>query len=295
VSGTGTGLRGDYYAGRTLSTLVMTRNDATVNFDWGSGGPGNGVASDNFSVRWSGQVSPRFGGATTFHTRSDDGVRLWIDGQLVIDNWTDHAPAENSASVTLTAGQRYDLKLEYYENGGGAVAQLSWSHACESKRVIPAAQLYPAAVAADPAQYGFESGAQGWSTSGGALTSVASSNDRAFAGSRSLKLDWNGGAGAQRALVRTPATPAGATVTFRVYLPAGAAIASLQPYVLQGSAGGWAWTGAWRGASSLASGQWNTITVQVPTAAKTPLAELGVELTTSASWTGAVYVDSIAW
>jgi hypothetical protein len=129
----------------------------------------------------------------------------------------------------------------------------------------------------------------------GLLTSVASSADRAFAGTRSLKLNISGGAGTQRARVSAPAAPKGANVVFRVFLPAGTAVSSIQPYVLQGSAGGWRWTGAWRSASSLTTNAWNTITVQVPSNAATPLAELGVEISTQATWTGALYVDAVTW
>ena len=92
-----------------------------------------------------------------------------------------------------------------------------------------------------------------------------------------------------------PTAPAGANVVFHVYLRAGTAVSSIQPYVLQGAAGGWRWTGAWRSASSLTAGSWNTISVQVPSNAATPLAELGVEVSTSATWTGALYVDAVTW
>jgi hypothetical protein len=148
----------------------------------------------------------------------------------------------------------------------------------------------------DAAQFNFESGAQAWVTSGGILTAVASSTDQAYAGSRSLKLTFAaGGAGSQRAVVRTPATPAAARVTFHLYVPAGAPIASVQPYVLQGAAGGWRWTGAWTAGSSLLRGQWNAMTLQVPSNASVPLSELGVEISTSGSWNGAAYVDSVTW
>src|SRR6185295_16046578 len=79
----------------------------------------------------------------TFYTVSDDGVRLWINGQLLIDNWSDHGPTENSGSIALTAGQKYALKMEYYENGGGATAKLLWSSASTPKQVIPQGQLHP--------------------------------------------------------------------------------------------------------------------------------------------------------
>ena len=297
TTGTGTGLRGEYFNSRTLTTFVSSRTDARVDFNWGTGSPMTGLPSDNFSVRWTGQVSPRFTGPTTFYTQSDDGVRLWVNNQLLVDNWTNHAPVENSGTITLTAGQRYDVKMEYYEATGGAVARLSWSSSCETKQVVPAAQLYPAAAPAsgDSSQYNFEASAQSWTTSGGMLTGVSSSTDRAFAGARSLKVSFSGAAGTQRARVSAPAVPAGATVTFRVWLPSGAPIASIQPYVLQGAGGGWTWTGAFRTASSLSFGQWNAITVQVPTNAATPLFELGVEFATNATWTGAAYIDAVSW
>jgi hypothetical protein len=227
---------------------------------------------------------------------SDDGVRLWVNGQQLVNNWTDHGPTENSGTISLTAGTRYSVRLEYYERGGGATAQLSWSSSCQTKGIVPATQLYPAsAPPSDPAQYGFESSAQSWVSGGAPIASVASSTDRAFAGAASLKMNFSGGAGAQEAFVANPSTPAGRTVTFRIWFPAGSPITSIQPYALQGASGGWAWTGTWRATSSLTAGQWNTITVAVPTNAVTPLAQLGVEFVTNASWTGSAYVDSVSW
>jgi MSHA biogenesis protein MshQ len=124
------GLLGSYYANMTLAgSPAGTRIDGPVDFDWGNGTPGvAGIGADNFSVRWTGFVTPTVTGNYTFRTRSDDGIRLYLDGALIIDNWTDHAPTNNdSAPVALTAGQRYSVVMEFYENGGGAVAQLSWN------------------------------------------------------------------------------------------------------------------------------------------------------------------------
>ena len=75
-------------------------------------------------MRWTGRVEPLYSETYRFYTTSDDGVRLWVDGKLIVGNWGDHAAAENSGTVALTAGQRYDIKLEYYENRGAAVARL---------------------------------------------------------------------------------------------------------------------------------------------------------------------------
>jgi hypothetical protein len=89
-------------------------------------------------------VQPVYTETYTFYTQSDDGVRLWVNGKLLIDNWTDHAATQNSGTITLTAGQKYSIKMEYYENSGGAVAKLSWSSPSQAKQVIPKARLFPA-------------------------------------------------------------------------------------------------------------------------------------------------------
>src|SRR3954467_4705838 len=141
---TGTGLRADYFNNQTLTAPVaVSRTDATVNFNWGTGSPATAIAGDHFSARWTGQVEALFSQTYTFFTTSDDGVRLWVNGQRIIDNWTDHGPTENSGTIALTAGQRYDVRLEFYENGGGATITLSWSSASRPKQIVPQAQLYP--------------------------------------------------------------------------------------------------------------------------------------------------------
>lgn len=123
----------------------MVRTDSTVNYNWGNFSPA-GIGPDSFSARWTGQVKPGRSEVYTFHTTSDDGVRLWMDGQLIINNWTDHPPTDNSGQIALTAGQKYDIKMEYYENGGGAVARLWWSSASQSKQIVPQSRLYPNAT-----------------------------------------------------------------------------------------------------------------------------------------------------
>ncbi len=119
------GLTAEYYTGRRFEKLVTTRRDAQVDFDW----PAEGVPGqdkDNFSVRWTGQIIADKTSDHTFITYTDDGVRLWIDGRLLIDDWVDHAPEYREARIHLEAGKRYDVKMEFYEAGGGAVARLLW-------------------------------------------------------------------------------------------------------------------------------------------------------------------------
>jgi len=145
-AGTGTGLNGDYYQSASagaFTTLKLTRVDPMVNFDWGTGSPDPAVPADLFAVRWTGLVQPRLTDTYAFYTLSDDGVRLWVDNQLLIDNWTDHGQTENIGTIPLTAGQPYQIRMEYYENGGGAAAKLSWSATGLPEEFIPQTQLYP--------------------------------------------------------------------------------------------------------------------------------------------------------
>lgn len=141
--GTGTGLRGRYYNNIDFTSLKRTRTDATVNFNWGTGGPVGGVGGDTFSVRWNGEVQPQFTQTYTFYTVTDDGVRLWVNGQLIIDRWFDQGATEWSGSISLNAGQRYLIQMDYYDNTGSASAQLLWSSPSQTKEVVPRTQLYP--------------------------------------------------------------------------------------------------------------------------------------------------------
>ncbi|MEJ2704505.1 MAG: PA14 domain-containing protein [Sedimentisphaerales bacterium] len=147
----GGGVRGDYYRGMNFNTLVLTRIDPQIDFNWGDpGSPDPLVPVDQFSARWTGEVEAGFTETYTFYTASDDGVRLWIDGRQLVDNWTDHASTENSGTIDLVAGNTYSLVMEYYENGGGAVAELRWSSPHTPKQLIPQAALAPPVKASGP-------------------------------------------------------------------------------------------------------------------------------------------------
>jgi hypothetical protein len=146
ASGPGAGLYGEYYRGRTFSQRVMTRTDPQLDFHWAAGGPGDGVPADNFCVRWTGWVRAPDSGSYTFHVTADDGVRLWVDGNLLIDQWREQSPTEYSASARLAAGRKHDIRIEYYEAGGDATFVLAWSGPGLARQTIPAASLYPGDV-----------------------------------------------------------------------------------------------------------------------------------------------------
>ena len=140
----GAGLRGAYFDNKTLSgNAVLSRVDTTVNFNWQRNAPDPSLPCDNFSVRWTGQVQATHTGTYTFYTRSDDGVRLWVNGSQLVNDWSDHAARERKGTIDLQAGVSYDIRLEYYEKGGRAVCELRWSSDCHSKQIIPRSQLFP--------------------------------------------------------------------------------------------------------------------------------------------------------
>ena len=143
INGAGNGLTGDYYNGMNFNSLVHTRVDSIINFNWGTGSPARGVNVNNFSVRWQGQIEPRFTENYTFFINSDNGRRLWIDDKMIIDEWLDDYDIEYAGSVSLTAGTKHDIKLEYFEKDGGAYCHLEWISPRQPREFIPASQLYP--------------------------------------------------------------------------------------------------------------------------------------------------------
>jgi hypothetical protein len=155
AGGTGTGLRGQYYndnsstpyplASPFAGSPVLTRTDATVDFNWGTGSPGSPVTSNFFSAKWTGQVKAPTSGNYTFTVTGDDGVRLFINGVKVIDGWRDQGATAYSYNTMLTGGTLYDIELHYYEHEGDAACRLQWSYLAQRAQAIPQSQLYPPA------------------------------------------------------------------------------------------------------------------------------------------------------
>ena len=121
------GLKGEYFTNMNLNgkpeRIVI---DKTINFMWNDKGPFEDFPQDNFSVRWNGYIKVDQSGRYTLDVASDDGVRFYFDDKLVIDDWNDHALLTNSYTVNLEANKFYKIKLEYYENGGGAIVKFGW-------------------------------------------------------------------------------------------------------------------------------------------------------------------------
>ena len=140
------GLTAQYFEDPGLQTQRLLRIDSTVDFDWGRGSPEESVP-DSFAARWTGFVLPPVTDLYTFSTDSDAGVRLWINGFLVLDGWRRHAlRRDNAIPVPLIAGAKVGIRMEFYDDEADAVARLAWSRLSQGREIIPATQLFPACV-----------------------------------------------------------------------------------------------------------------------------------------------------
>lgn len=143
----GNGLSGQYWNNIDFTGTTTTRVDPSINFNWGAGAPVAGFGIDTFSIRWTGWIVPRFTETYTFYTTSDDGARLWVNDLAtpLVNAWFDQSGTQSfSGAITLTAGTLYQIRIEFYENGGNALARLEWSSPSQSRQIIPQGALYSA-------------------------------------------------------------------------------------------------------------------------------------------------------
>ncbi len=148
--GPGGGIKGEYFNGMTPGGVpAAARIETKVDFTWpdstvmGEGSPDAAVGTNQFSCMWTADLEIAVADTYTFVTTTDDGVRLYLNDQLIIDNWTDHsATTDISQPITLKVGI-YSLRMEYYDNTGGATAQLSWETPSLPRQVIQAGPLQP--------------------------------------------------------------------------------------------------------------------------------------------------------
>lgn len=143
IRGAGTGLLGKYFARPDFSGVMRARRDGRVNFDWRLDAPLPALGADHFSARWRGQVQPRYSDTYTFQTYADDGVQVWVDGKRIISNWNNRAAATDRGKIALTAGRKYDIRVDYYDFNDRARLSLFWSSPRQPFEVIPQSQLYP--------------------------------------------------------------------------------------------------------------------------------------------------------
>ena len=160
ATATGTGLSAMYYTNSSTAytnvanfnptNLFLTRVDPFIDFTYTNGTSPN-LSNGFYSVRWVGQVLPQYSETYYFAVRSDDGCKLWVNDQLIIDNWKSQSATEVINTIPLQGGTRYNLRLEYLQAGGTGAARLSWYSASQAKIVIPPERLFPTNTSSGPA------------------------------------------------------------------------------------------------------------------------------------------------
>ena len=138
----GNGLQGQYFSDSELSQLSLTRIDPEIDFNWGPGSYVAGGSVDQFSVRWSGEVEVDYTESFSFILNADDGARLWVDGQLLIDQFFENGINDERGQIELIAGRRYEFQLEYRELNANASIRLEWESLSQSRQVIPADHFF---------------------------------------------------------------------------------------------------------------------------------------------------------
>jgi len=152
-NGSGDGLDAAYYNGTNFTTFRHAQIDTTLNFNWGTVAPNAYVGADNYSVKWTGKIQPRTTSKYTFYINSDNGRRLYINNQLIIDKWISDYGIEYSGTIDLVKGQFYPIELDYFEEAGGASCIFEWSSSEQPREVVPKSQLYSASNGIDKTEY----------------------------------------------------------------------------------------------------------------------------------------------
>ena len=149
------GLRAEYFSNLTLSgTAILDRVDQRINFDWANANPPRGRLPPQFSVRWTGVIRANDSFRHVFRARADAGIRVFLNNELIINDWIDHAARPDTVTRVLEAGRIYRLRVEYKNSGGGgAVAQFGWA----SLKVPDSVGGYDAAIVC----VGFDNGTEG--------------------------------------------------------------------------------------------------------------------------------------
>jgi PA14 domain len=131
------GLTGEYFDNIDFTGTKQTRVDATIDSTWGTTAPIARIASDSYSVRWTGQIQPAFTEEYTFSLTSSGQARLMINGVVLVNNWTEHASKVDTGKVSLQANTKYDIRLEYARNAvHPAQVKLEWQSASQAKHGI---------------------------------------------------------------------------------------------------------------------------------------------------------------
>jgi hypothetical protein len=152
IWGNGNGLKAEYFNDVNLSKPAFTRTDVSIYFfHWNKLGVHYKITSDNYSIRWTGKIMPHYSEPLTFHVETGGGIRLYVDGKLLIDKWNEPYPTVHSSpEINLLAGQKYDIRLEYYNTDDRSQIGLKWGSKSLPVEYVPMGQLFSDPIGTQP-------------------------------------------------------------------------------------------------------------------------------------------------
>ncbi len=146
VKGSGNGLKGEYFSGaeglNSGADPVYVMDGQNIAFEWWTSSPDPSLPVDDFSARWTGSIEAKYTEQVHLQCLADDGIRMWINGEKVLDEWHPNSDSLFDVPVNMIAGQKYSIKIEYNEIGGGAGCTLFWTSAGQEKEIVPVKYLY---------------------------------------------------------------------------------------------------------------------------------------------------------
>ena len=155
TTGPESGLHAEYFSGENFNAFVTARTDDSIAFYWPEGAaPLPGVAGDRFSVRWTGRIRPMFSEDYSFFMVTDEGVRLWVNGELLVDRWNPSAQTDGETPgvpIFLRAGQFYNLQVEFQNVIHDGWVELKWESDSQPREIVPGARLSQPTESAPPA------------------------------------------------------------------------------------------------------------------------------------------------
>ncbi len=161
ITKAGGGLKAEYFNNTTLSgEPVLTRTDPQIDFNWGNAdvpgenSPDAGINVNNFSARWSGELEVDLTDMYSFHINANNGFRLWLDGRLIIDFWSNPTTSSRTSEpIEMAGGATYSIRMEYFEGEDAAIAQLFWESSTRQQQIIPSGALQPPLKAGSPGPF----------------------------------------------------------------------------------------------------------------------------------------------
>jgi tartrate-resistant acid phosphatase type 5 len=152
------GLNATYFNNSDFTGSTVKRIDSTIAFTWRGASPTSGISGTTFSVRWNGLVKPYTDETYTFIAKHNDGVRVWVNGKLLIDSWKSQATTTHTGTISLRANRLYDLRVEHFADSGGSnTMQLQWDTSSRTTGHVPSSRLFAYDTrGANVGDYGFD-------------------------------------------------------------------------------------------------------------------------------------------